>query len=695
MNAFPHENLTFDFANDDIHNVAELLGLPRDAFHGSDGEDPRQQVLKSIGSIDVAACPGSGKTTLLVAKLALLAKRWENATSGLCVLSHTNVAREEIEGRLGHTMLGAKLLTYPHYIGTIHSFINQFLALPWMRSKGFRVLVVDDEICQRRRWGGLPQNIKYGLEQREIRPADLVLADLDFNVNKSGGSLGFGRHTPTYRELVRVFRETAEEGYFCFNDMFLYAREFIDRYPEIVSLIRHRFPLLLIDEAQDTTPEQASLLHRVFMADGNPVVRQRFGDGNQAIFDVSRAENRTEVDSFPGDGVTIKLANSFRFGSAIARLSDPLGLVPYRLSGQGPKYALKKSGDESGPNTIFLFDEESIGYVVHTFGELVMDTFSESELTEGQFAVIGHIHNPAPDPNNEPFARHIGHYWRAYDAQRSSRNSRPIALLQHVHIAASLPHSTGDASEAVDMFAGGVLRLGVIGSGNNNLYRPSRQHQHLLELLEQAPHARKVYLEMLASVVLKGSKPLSAREWRNQWVARMKTVAEAVTAGALDQVKVGRFLSWRMSEPEQGALEKNLGGNIYAMSSEESQLHMQFGSVHSVKGREFAGVLVLETYWYTYGLEDLLPWLAGRRDGADNTIRRDYRLKVHYVAMTRPTHLLCLGMRRSSFEDESGELNDKLIGELQARGWHVHDLASSRIAAGVDKEAPHLQDFAE
>ena len=129
--------------DEDICRASRLLGLPVDAFYGTDGTDPRQEVLKCMDSVDVAACPGSGKTTLLVAKLAILAEKWQYRTRGICVLSHTNAARHEIEKHLGNTAAGRRLLDYPHYIGTIHGFVNEFLAAPWLRSRGYTIKMID------------------------------------------------------------------------------------------------------------------------------------------------------------------------------------------------------------------------------------------------------------------------------------------------------------------------------------------------------------------------------------------------------------------------------------------------------------------------------------------------------------------------------------------------------------------------
>ncbi|WP_206241660.1 UvrD-helicase domain-containing protein [Novosphingobium terrae] len=191
-------------SDEDIAAACTSLGLPALAFHGADGEDARLAVLRSNGSIDVAACPGSGKTTLLVAKLAILAKRWTLPASGVCVLSHTNVARLEIEKRLGADPAGRAILSYPHFIGTIHGFVNQFIALPWLRSQGIDVVAIDDDICLRRRLHKLtpPQRARVlqtkrregllwmapalqalfeiltiGRVQSSVRPVDAVVSD--------------------------------------------------------------------------------------------------------------------------------------------------------------------------------------------------------------------------------------------------------------------------------------------------------------------------------------------------------------------------------------------------------------------------------------------------------------------------------------------------------------------------------------
>lgn len=130
--------MEWQISDQDIQAAEELL-LP----HGAHFPEDARNVIRCWHSTDVAACPGSGKTTVLLAKLKLLADRMplENG-AGICVLSHTNVAVNEIKNRLSD--YADRLLSYPNYIGTIQSFIDRFVTMPYLRNvSGQNVQVVD------------------------------------------------------------------------------------------------------------------------------------------------------------------------------------------------------------------------------------------------------------------------------------------------------------------------------------------------------------------------------------------------------------------------------------------------------------------------------------------------------------------------------------------------------------------------
>lgn len=125
-------------ARDRIQTYATAMGMEL--------SDPEQwDFLESTDTLDLQAAPGSGKTSLVSLKLLMLATYWTSTTRGICVLSHTNTAKDEILGRIGNTPAGARLQRYPHFIGTIQSFIHTFLVRPYLRGIEKQLQIVDDE----------------------------------------------------------------------------------------------------------------------------------------------------------------------------------------------------------------------------------------------------------------------------------------------------------------------------------------------------------------------------------------------------------------------------------------------------------------------------------------------------------------------------------------------------------------------
>ena len=76
--------------DEDIIKAERLLDVEFDVA--------RRAAIKTFD--DVQACPGSGKTTMVAAKLLILANKWNRPYQGVCVLTHTNVAKNEIIERL-------------------------------------------------------------------------------------------------------------------------------------------------------------------------------------------------------------------------------------------------------------------------------------------------------------------------------------------------------------------------------------------------------------------------------------------------------------------------------------------------------------------------------------------------------------------------------------------------------------------
>lgn len=88
--------------------------------------------------------------------------------------------------------------------------------------------------------------------------------------------------------------------------------------------------------------------------------------------------------------------------------------------------------------------------------------------------------------------------------------------------------------------------------------------------------------------------------------------------------------------------------------------------MHGVKGETHKATLYLETYYNkSHDLRKLLPFIKGQYDKKiANQKTGKEALKVAYVGMSRPTHLLCLAMN-------SEGLLQSDIDELNNNGWEV------------------------
>ncbi len=657
--------------DEDITWSAALLRLSPTAFMGEDGSDPRRQIIKSMDTIDVAACPGSGKTTLLVAKLAIAAERWQYRTRGICALSHTNVARNEIETRLSNTTAGRKLLTYPHYIGTIHGFVNDFLAIPWLRRRGYPIRIIDTEICQRRRWYKLLYKTRAYLEKQNVDQSSFEIRDASFNVAKKSGQFKFGSNTATYEQLKKACHAAAEEGYHCYDDMFIWANNMLDEIPEILHVVRDRFPLVFVDEAQDNSEEQSTLLQRLFPAECQQVIRQRFGDPNQAIFD-SPLSNQATTDKFPLESKRKDLPSSHRFGQRIADLADPLGLIPYGLKGLGPQKRPLASGAQEGLHTIFLFGNDKIHRVLVEYCELLLETFSDRELREGSFTAVGQVHRPPILGGSQKIPHNVGDYWSAYDSELGRRDSRPKTFIQYIFAGLGTASKTGQTYSAVDKIAEGILRLASTHNNCKMLGHSGHPHRYLSRHLPPDKAVKEHYSDLLAFCAEK-REAITEKLWNDVWRMRVKQIAEEVAGGALTNPEATEFLSWSGESPESAlGLIPLSRSNIYRHSRDGRQVDVRVGSIHSVKGETHTATLVLETFWQKHNLAECVPWLLGDKCGQETVgVQQQLRLKIHYVAMTRPTHLLCLAVKKSVVDHLNGSVNTELIDRFLQRGWHI------------------------
>jgi DNA helicase-2/ATP-dependent DNA helicase PcrA len=142
-------------------------------------------------------------------------------------------------------------------------------------------------------------------------------------------------------DLVDSYRALkAELGLMDFSDQIALAARLAAEQPEVGSVERHKFRVVLLDEYQDTSVAQARLLRCLFSGPdaehgrGHPVMA--VGDPNQAIYgwrgasvsnilgfgkDFPSADGRTDVPAFP---LTVNRRSDTRILDVANRLAQPL-----------------------------------------------------------------------------------------------------------------------------------------------------------------------------------------------------------------------------------------------------------------------------------------------------------------------------------------------------------------------------------
>ena len=668
-----------EITDEDIDDVCSLMGL--DAL-----DEPRRAFLKHRSTVDVSACPGSGKTTLIVAKLAILAQKWPHRTRGICVLSHTNVAREEIERRLGNTVVGQRLLSYPHFVDTIHGFVNRFLALPWLYSNDYPSPTIDDNVttAYRRRVLGTKGywSVHSFLTKKYSGFEKLRICGRDLSFGVGGKPFPAKATSQSFLHAKRAIETTAQAGYFCYDEMFVWADALLEDQVDLPVWLTKRFPLVILDEMQDTFEQQTALLDRVFPRESDALVVQRVGDPNQQIFDLS--ERASDLPSSYPDldqARCLSLPNSYRFGPEIAALASPFAVQPVGtdgLCGIGPK----RDGVPVEPcgHAVFIFPDTSTDGVLDAYGKHALAVLGSELVTQGPVAAVGHIHQPDVEvrPGHGYYPKTIGHYWHGYTAETSPKNPQPSTLAQYVRAAQSLVADGRVLSSGVEKIAGGILELARRIGDLGDLKRKARTHRTLLSGLAKDRADLFAYRDVL-KLFLVDKAILSKATWPS-YLDRLRKISDALCEGNTDASKSGGFMSWPQNDgalaTADGATKTEAAVNTYRVTDGNHSVDIRLGTVHSVKGQSHVATLLLSTNWYkAHSSKRMMPWLLGKKVNGTGAKKQDtQRLLNSYVAMTRPSHLLCIAVPRLALGGDT--MIDGNIEMLRSRGWRVAEIVS-------------------
>ncbi len=329
----------------------------------------QKKVLEySGGKMGVSAVPGSGKTHILAALAAqLVATRLEDDDQEVLIVTLVNAAVNNFVSRVNGFVQQRGLLPNVGYrVRTLHGLAhdivrerpgllglaNDFTIVDerearniltdaveaWVQSHpelADRYLAYDlegprREWVQRSRWPDLVQSMAAAFIKR-AKDLELDPNALRFRLGEAADEL------PLVRMGLDVYtdyqRGLAYRGGVDFDDLIRLALMALHLDEEFLARLRHRWPFILEDEAQDSSELQEKTLRLLAGPDGpsSPGRRTggnwvRVGDPNQAIYDTFTNANPRFLRSFlqePGV-LPYTLPNSGRSQPAIIELANYL-----------------------------------------------------------------------------------------------------------------------------------------------------------------------------------------------------------------------------------------------------------------------------------------------------------------------------------------------------------------------------------
>ena len=671
-----------NFATDDEIKIAHDLLLPGKP----DFDEDKVAVIKSNISQDIKACPGSGKTTVLLAKLLILANRMPFGDgSGICVLTHTNVAIDEIKARFGSQ--ADILFSYPNFCGTIQSFVDKFLTIPLFNScneipisdinddRANRIIEREFMSCfntlskeqKKSLWSLVDRDTykKNGVVEwkRVIIAISEVVRDSYYDYanqkyyRKYGDDFVLAANSknpsPRYKLLSTLRRAAESQGVIKYDDAYSIAMAYCQLMPVLRESLTHRFKYLFIDETQDTNKLQLDLLERLF--DRESVIIQRFGDNYQAIYDSAESCDWVPCNPLP-------LNQSKRFGDNIARVLRTVCIEDNRALVGNPEI-------QSAKPIMLVYDDPlqvlpAFVSILHSYkiddesvAEIALRERNEDVLHRYNIKAVGYC-GKYNEKDGELCSLH--RYFPYFDNNLAAK--RPYeevttlnAFISKKSLDATPQEYRSRILEAMVVF---LDRCGAIQDNGRRYSKTSM----LRAIKEKSPDLYDILNARLAKWVLNISNStvnVDSDVFEELKAFMLNELANAFSV-VTTTINVKSFLKRQHDEFYAMKSQANGTQNIYR----DGDIEIPISTVHSVKGETHAATLFLETFYHTYDSEYLGAALSGEVFSGSGYAKS--AVKVAYVAMSRPKYLLAYAIHKSRYNN----LDTEKLKSI----WDVHEV---------------------
>lgn len=614
----------------------------------------RRQVLLDNTSFDVQACPGSGKTTLLAAKLMILSKKWKWSNEGVCVLSHTNVAKDEIIKQLKMHPSGWRFIEYPHFIGTIQEFVNKFLAIPFIKNKKHPIKSIDNDVYQKKCYSLSKYKTKKYIEMKFCSFLDLTTIWKNNKLSFKYPGFSKPSKSDSYKDLLSIKNYLIHTGYYNFREMYSFAEANLHQNSFLKDALKRRFKMVFIDEMQDTQKHQDELIEKIFPRNVQGPFIQRFGDDDQAIFD---GLNEDSNDSFQSGLCKYHIDHSHRFSPCIAHLVKGLSFSVLDLKSY---HACLNSGnhaecDNYGKNVIYVYDsDEAAKQIPKLYSDHVATVFSDMNRTGLKVMAVGAIGKKSEDNNHI----RIDKYFKHFTKLKLSSTPKFVCLYECVTFA--VQKSNPNVKDNYDLIFNCILSY--LHEINVTVHIEGKQtilnKNNLVSVIRQNKENLILFQKVIGKWSIVKTLPV-----KKTWESSISNLFEVFNK-VIHNMPLGSSTESFWLYPSKYELEMYRNSENFNVMAQENGIPVSFDTIHGVKGQTHDATLVLETkFSRTMDVKSLINNFSDSGAKRKDNPQSKKFMKQLYVAMSRPKSILCLAVHKDSISGYEEALVKK--------GWKI------------------------
>ena len=561
--------------------------------------------IDARGKVVLKACPGSGKTTTIAYKLTLLVEKEFTVPNigGIACLSFTNVAKDEIKQK--YIEFSNKILSYPHIVTTIDSFINTYVTLPFyylVSGRYERPQILDentelDSLCvnyinELMYYNLTEKKRKFKHLNKENKPLLFIYKPSSI-IKDLNGNYTFNGNLPDISKVdIAIFNDYAktiknwqlEKGILTNSDSTIVALNILSNYPQVSKSLANRFNFIIIDEAQDTSEIQHSIFDKL-IENGLKNI-ELIGDPYQSLYVWRNAKPKVFINKYSDTNWQgLNLSDNWRSTQTII---NTYSLLRHPTD---ENITAKKVFENEHPIYVLSFEKGKEFQALEKYEEICKNYKDNHAVTRG--VDLSEKLNGISENTNC--------YWKN------------ILVLKIIKCIAD--SNNYNQKSAIDSFRSVII----------DFINPNINYKEKKDKLKELKNDYNLNSQLNALLIEFSDFNITLTEWTTK-------VAQRIT----EHFKLNKLLDFGLKKGCFSPHHKKLMKDLY--SDRIRKWSFPISTIHKVKGMTLDTILLfLHKNGHSISIDDIVPW---------NGELTEYQTMI-YVAMSRPKHILAIAIENS------------------------------------------------